>query len=45
MSKDFTRKINYKKKTLKLYGLSMFNRTPSVYNDKKITFNLGIIRL
>ena len=45
INKDFTRKINYNKKILKSYGLSMFNGTSSAYNDKKIIYNLGNIRL
>ena len=39
INKEFTRKINYKKKTLKkLYDLLIFNRTPLVYNNNKITY-------
>ena len=34
INKDFARKINYKK-TLKLYSLSMFDKTSLVYNNKK----------
>ena len=45
MNKDFIRKINYKKEVLNLYDLLIFNKTPLVYNDKKIMYNLGNIRL
>ena len=46
MNKEFTRKINYKKKIFKkLYGLSMFNETLSTYNDNRITYYSGKVRL
>ena len=45
ISKDFVRKIDYKMKILELYGLLMFDRTSLAYNDRKIIYNLGNIRL
>ena len=36
-NKEFTRRINYKKKTLKkLYDLLIFDGTPSTYNNNKV---------
>ena len=45
MNKEFTRKINYKKKILKKpYGLSLFNGTPLAYNNNKIIYYFKKIR-
>ena len=45
ISKKFTRKFDYRKKVLKPYGLLIFNKTSSAYNNKKVIYNLGNIRL
>ena len=46
MNEEFTRKINYKKETLKkLYSLSIFNWTLLAYNNNKIIYYSGKIRL
>ena len=46
MNKEFTRRIDYKKKVFKkLYGLLMFDRTPLIYNDDKIIYYSGKIKL
>ena len=46
INKEFTRKINYKKKVLKeLYGLLIFNETPLTHNNNKITCYFRKIRL
>ena len=45
INKEFVWKINYKKEILELYDLLMFNKTPLAYNDEKIIYNLGNIRL
>ena len=46
MNEEFTRKINYKKKIFKkLYGLLIFNGTSLIYNNDKIIYYFGKIRL
>ena len=46
MNKEFARKINYKKKIFKkLYGLLIFNGTSLVYNDDKIIYYSGKVKL
>ena len=46
INKDFTRRINYKKKIFKkLYELLMFNETPLIYNNNKVTYHSRKIRL
>ena len=45
MNEEFTRKINYKKKVFKkLYGLSIFDGTPLIYNNNKIIYYFRKIR-
>ena len=46
MNEEFTRKINYKKEVLKEpYGLSIFDETPLIYNNNRIIYYSGKIRL
>ena len=45
INKEFTQKIDYKKKILKeLYGLLVFNGTSLVYNNNRITYYSGKVR-
>ena len=46
INKEFTRKIDYKKEALKkLYDLLIFNETFLTYNNNKITYYSGKVRL
>ena len=46
INKEFIRRINYKKEVLKKpYDLSIFNGTPSIYNNNKITHHSKKIKL
>ena len=46
INEEFARKIDYKKKVFKkLYGLSIFNETFLIYNNNKIIFYSGKVKL
>ena len=46
INKEFIRRINYKKEIFKeLYNLLIFNETLSAYNNNKIIYYSGKVRL
>ena len=46
MNKKFTRRINCKKKVFKkLYNLLIFDETPLIYNNNKVKYYSGKVRL